>query len=157
MDIFVQNFGQDLHGHNEEKKCNVNSGIEMMWYTYMRVTYDGLNYNFYDLFWAFFLIHKANFNLYPFHIAKFATGLIHPLCCCYTPVRFGLLSHRASDPILESFKKRSKIEQKEYHPNALFGLSLRIIRCTLSHWQPHRRRLQLFRIRFQNTLIHSCK
>ena len=47
--------------------------------------------------------------LYPFHIAKFAvtphwTPLsIHPLCCCYTPVRFGLLSHRALDlRILES-------------------------------------------------------
>ena len=48
-------------------------------------------------------------DLYPFHIAKFAvtphwTPLsIHPLCCCYTPVRFGLLSHWASDlRILES-------------------------------------------------------
>ena len=37
-------------------------------------------------------------------------------------------------------------------------ISLRIIRCTLLHWQPHRRKLRLLaRIRFQNTSRGSSR
>ena len=112
--------------------------------------------------------HVGPCNSYPFHIAKFAvtphwTPLsIHPLCCCcYTPVRFGLLSHRVSDfRILASavYKTEQDRAEEHHHPNALFGLSLRIIRCTLSHWKPHRRKLRLLaRIRFQNTSRGSSR
>ena len=86
---------------------------------------------------------------------------IHPLCCCYTPVRYPvIIAFTPSIGLFSAFwkvrfKKRSKIEQKDIIKPMTnsYGLSLRIIRCTLSHWQPYRRKLRLLaRIRFQNTL-----
>ena len=85
--------------------------------------------------------------LYPFHITKFAvtphwTPLsIHPLCCCYTPVCFGLLSHRISAFWQVRFKKRSKIEQKNIitpmhclaFPSALFGAPFHIENRTVAN------------------------
>ena len=52
-------------------------------------------------------------------------------------------------------KNEVMIELEENHyPNALFGLSLRIITCTLSHGQPHRCRMRLMaRIRYPKATI----
>ena len=82
----------------------------------------------------------------------------------YTPVRFGLLSHRARSDLRNLRKcglKRTEQDRAEGHHHVIqciVKLSLRIIRCRTSHWQLHRRRLRLLtRTRFQNTSRGSSR
>ena len=74
---------------------------------------------------------------------------------------FGLLSHRAWDLriLASAVKKQSKIYRALSSMHAVHKrIFLRIIRCTLSHWQPHRRKLRLLvRIRFQSTSRGSSR
>ena len=58
-----------------------------------------------------------------FQFIRFAAAILQCASVCFHT------EHRISAFWKVRFKKRSKIEQKD--PNALFGLSLRIIRCTL--------------------------
>ena len=91
---------------------------------------------------------------YPFHIAKAAVTphliplSINPLNCRYTPVRFGLLSHRASDlRTLASFKTERDRALSVYAcgsqareagwpfaiPSALFGAPFHIDNRTIAN------------------------
>ena len=108
---------------------------------------------FVPIFWGFRVgrhatctsINKASGSRamvqYPFHIAKCAVTphwtplLIHPLCCCYTPVCY---SHRVSDfSIMENAVKNGIKHRAEPHQSPQMhwlAFPWWIIRCTLSHW-----------------------
>ena len=76
---------------------------------------------------------------------------------------FGLLSHQVSDlrilasAVYKTERDRALSIHAWCSSQALFPLHF-FIGCTLSHWQPHHRKLQLLaRIRFQNTSRGSSR
>ena len=103
--------------------------------------------------------------LYPFHIAKAAaTPHFTPLSINAATLRCASVcfytERRISAFWRVRFKKRSEVLELRFPSTHAIHkrISLRIIRCILSHRQPHHRKLQLLaRIRFQNTSRGSSR